>query len=1200
VHIHLFGRIELRSQGVPLPIPRSPKIRSLLAYLVIHHDRSIPRDRLLGLFWPDRDDSAARRALSQALWRARRALGPAADRLVADQDIVLFQLLPEDELDVERFQRLCVTPQPTSPSEEMDRLRRAVDLYRADFLEDIYDDWALLERERLRELYLRALERLLTLHKQLGDYKRALSYTRRLVAADPLREEAHRELMRLYHLLGRSRAAMEQYASLRQTLADELGVEPAAATVALYREIAAALGESDVPHLPVPSSPPPAVRDIGHLPFVGRSQERARLLDLVQAAAVGRGGVALIEGEAGVGKTRLVEEIAAGARWRGMQVGLGRATPNAAPHQPLTDALSPLLTPLRISQLIALVNPLWLSAVTPVLPAVADYLSNLPAPSAGEPQREQEWLWEGLTRCLSGLATITPLMLILEDVHWADEATLAALLYTAPRLRESRLLLLLTCRSTEARQRSAIWEALDALDRALPLQRIHLSPFDTEETATLVGRVLGSAEEAAPFARRLHSETGGNALFLVEALKSLLEEGVLTRADDGSWHFPASKVPLPPVASLQAVVVGRLNRLGDHERAVLESAAVLGEEADFPLLSSVSAVEPAVLLSALEVLVRQGFLTETEVRYRFEHSRIREIVCRFISPQRRQDLHRRAGEALEALHPEQVELLALHFHQGGVLEKALAYAIQAGDRARAAYDYRRALRYYQQALALVGDDLVARWDVLARQEEVLGTLSRREARDEVLEEMLRLAERLDDPLRRAQTLYRQGVLAMATGFPHRSLASLDEAAALARSLGEQALLARCMITTARVHWRMGDVPRCQAAAEKAHAMFQKIGDRQGVETTLDALGSLHLGLTGDYGRALEYFRQVLESTRERGDAYEETAALSNVAIVHAMVGAYRTSLDMLEEALPFLIEVGDRSIESAILVAQSINYRGLGELDRAQEHARRALRLCRQVGNPNFEIQALRMLGLIALDRDDLEQARVWLEQAAAVARSYQQATDWAEQLSHLALVHSRLGNHKIGLRLSDKALAVLERDSDASDQLKQAYFERAQIVAAAEGNGAAQPYLERAYRSLMAVAGRIGDPDLRRSFLENVAENRAIVAAYRVGHIPAPPLQQTVRLPASSAPSGRPLRDDEYVEVVWTVNAPEDDGIAGKVARRRHRLLRLLREARKQGGAPTIENLAEALGVSDRTVKRDLVALRASGHTAPTRGSRS
>ncbi|MFL7794726.1 MAG: BTAD domain-containing putative transcriptional regulator [Anaerolineae bacterium] len=282
LQIRLLGAPELTWNDAPLSVPSSLKVRSLLAYVIFHHDRRIPRDRLAGLFWPERPDATARRALSQALWQMRSSLGPAAGRLTAEREDVVFELRDGDRLDVAEFERLADGP-------DLRSLTAAVDLYRADFLESIYDDWALLERERLRESFLQVLERLIALHKQRGHYEQALAYAQRLAAADPLREEVHRELMQLYHLMGRSRAALEQFVTLRDLLSKELGVKPTPATNALYQEIVTALEAVDMPHLPIASPPPPLLHNLSHLPFVGRVGERTALLSAVQSTVQGRG-----------------------------------------------------------------------------------------------------------------------------------------------------------------------------------------------------------------------------------------------------------------------------------------------------------------------------------------------------------------------------------------------------------------------------------------------------------------------------------------------------------------------------------------------------------------------------------------------------------------------------------------------------------------------------------------------------------------------------------------------------------------------------------------------------------------------------------------------------------------------------------------------------------------------------------------------
>ena len=1208
-----------------LPIPSSSTIRSLLAYLILHHDQPIPRYRLSGLFWPERSESRARRALSNALWQIRQCLGPAADHLISEGDTLTFAMQPGDWLDVEAFEAGLGqgSEAPSGDRSEADGLGTAaldlgetVDLYRGDLLVNISDDWVLVERERLRERYLRALGRLILAHKGKGDFEQALTYAQRLAAADPLREGAHRELMRLYHLLGRPRAALEQYDSLRDLLAEELAVEPTAATVSLYQEIVATLAQTGPAHLPLPLPPPPLLEDSSHLPFVGRKNERRSLTHAVYAALQDQGRIALIQGEAGVGKTRLMEEIMAGAGWRGFQVGRGKPDPlvTASPYQLLQDAASSLLSPLRVSQLAALMEPTWLSAISPVFPSIADQVPDLaPLPALG-PRQDQQRVWEGLSRFLTALASVAPLLLVLEDIQWADDATLMAIPHLALGLSSSRIVLALTYRPAEARQRASVGETLGSLDRALPVLRISLAPFERSEAVTFVQRALGVSSHdarATEFAERLQEDVGRNALFLVETLKSLLKRGDLSPGSARSpadWQFPTRRGPLPKPSSVQDLISERLAYLSTEHRHVLEHVAVLGESASFAALVRISDTETAGLIKALEDLNRTGYLLETPEGYHCGHDIVRDAIYRSIPQQRLSALHRFAGDTLEALHPEMVESLALHFRLGGIRDKALTYSLQAGDRAMKAHECEQALAHYRAALELVGDDVSTRWDVLAQQEKALSILSHREAQAKVLEEMLGLAEQLDDAVRQARTYHRLGWQEVLAGETPKALALLDQAIALAREAGEQELLANALISAARAWWRVGDVGRCQAMTEEARALFQRTCDPQAEMRALNMLGNLHLGLTGNYAQALAHFEERRELANQIGDAYNEAAARGNIGITYTLLGCYERSQDALVGAARVMARVGDRHWRGINLHWQGANHRALGNLTAARAAALESLTVCREAGNRNFEIAALELLGLIALDRRDPEEAGDFFEQAVGAARTNGQTMDWAVAQSHLALAHLHFGQLEEAYGRSQRAISEMEALGGRLSRMKDVCFRHYQIVAARDGYEAAQPHLERAHQQLMKMADDIGDPELRRSFLDNVVEHRAIVTALRRGRMPPERQQITVRLPHVDAPLGRPLRPDEHVDVTWTIAAPRDDEIGvgtgssrqRAAARRRHRILRLLREATARRAAPRVADLAHALDVSSRTIKRDLSTLRAEGHRVKTRGSRA
>ncbi len=1217
LRIHLLGGLSLAWDDQPVPPPAGAAARSLFAYLLTYRDRPHARALLAGTFWPDLPDEVARRRLRQALWQIRSALAgllAPVPFLLADADTIQVNPAAPVWLDVDEFLVKAPSPKPKtqtgkSETEVLDLglgawglglgiLREAVALYRGDFLPGVYDDWALLERERLRAQYLDALDRLAAGLQVQGDHEAALGYARRLAAEDPLREEAHRAVMQLCLRLGRPAEALKQYEVCRAILADELGATPAPETTALARQIAA---QAEV------SPPPPAAdADAAPLPLVGRQAERVALLAHVEAALAGRGGLALVEGEAGVGKTRLVQEIAQSAAWRGLTVAWGRAQElaPAPPYSLVTEALQAALSPLRANQLADLVPGIELRAVSRLIPALADWLPHdrLPPHVPLGPAQDRARLLDALADVVLALGQIAPHLFILEDLHWADESTLAALAHLTPRLTGSRVLMIATYRSGEARERPPVWQTMQALDRAGLRERLILDRLDAAAAGELVRRRLGLPAAVPRFEARLYAETQGHPLFLLETLQALRDEGVLKRDAAGAWRTPwdetttdYAELPLP--ASVREVIARRLKRLDPPTRAVLDAAAVLGQDLDFATLARLSQLDRAAALTVVSDLVRRRFLAEGPAVYAFSHDLVRRVVYQALGDDERRRLHVQAGATLEALHPAQVESLAHHFDRGNVRDKALAYTLQAGERAEGSYDYPAALAHYERASALAGDDPAARWDALARQEQVLAVLSRREAQARVLDEMWTLAETLNDPARQARTRYRQGWREVLAGESTPALAWLDEAAHLARAAGALDLLGLCLTAAARAWWRIGDAARCQAAIAEARSLFQQTGNRRGELQVLNMLGNLHLGMTGDCIQALAYFEENRRLAHELNDPYAQASAQGNMGIAYALLGGYSCSLEMLAEAFQVMERVGDRQWQGIIRRWQAANYWILGDLAQARAVAEEALAICRAVSERNFEIALLELLGQIALEHAELEQARSYFQQAIAVAQANQQTMDAAINQSHLALAHLYAGQPEEADHLSAQAITTLESLGGRLGRMRTVYLERWQIVAAVAGTEAARPYLERAYQLVQELAAGISDPDLRRSFLENVAENRAIIAAYRTGRLPTPPRRQTVRLPRAAAPTGRPLRDDEYVDVTWTVAAPADDEWADKAARRQARVRRLLAQAQAQGAAPRDADLAAALDVSLPTLRRDVAALHAAGHETPTRG---
>jgi DNA-binding SARP family transcriptional activator/tetratricopeptide (TPR) repeat protein len=1289
----VLGGLALAWEGRPLPSIPSSTARSLFAYLAVHRDRPHTRDLLAGTFWPDLPDAVARRRLTQALWQIRRAFRPHAPLLAKGDTIQIDPDLPL-WLDVQEFERLASDDNGGTGAPGAERLQRATELYRGELLAGYYDEWVLGERERLRELFLTVLERLVEAEKQRGEYERALLHARRLAAEDPWREEAHCEVMRLCHLLGRSAEALRQFELCRQVLKAELGAEPSRETVALGRAIAQPGVQEAAPYLPLPRStlhePPALPADWLALGLVGRDQERATLAAQVEAAVDGLGGLVLIEGEAGVGKTRLLQEVVRDAEWRGLQVLWGRCrqAAGAAPFSPWVEALQGAISPLRVEQWSRLVDRIWLQVLGPLLPALAAALPGLAPPPRVEPEREQERLVNALFELLAAWSRSVPLALVLEDVHWADEDSLALLVALGGRLRAQRALIIASYRGDEARSLPAVWRALQALPCAGLRGRLALRPLGQSETGELVRRGLGLRVTAPLFASRLYRETGGNPLFVIEVLRALHDEGTLVRDSNGEWstawdRTTADYAELAVPATVERVLTHRLDLLTAGERAALEAAAVLGDEFSYPLLQETAGQEGTALVAALDGLVRRQLLVERQASLQFGHDEICRVAYHSMAADRRKALHRRAADALEALCPGPrpvTAALAYHLAGGQVWGRAVDAYAAAGREAASVYAAELALRYYGLALDILerhnpfpaAREAERRFDLLAARCPLLHQRAEAEAWRADVEAMRLLARTLSDPGRQVEALLQQAEL----------LANLDSEYEAARRAAEQALAlaqehglrrpqARAWLAIGTA-WKqqghsrpaleayqraleageanpvervelyvglvmtyrdMGEQDRAQAMAEAALEQAQARDDPLVAARVHNALAWIARA-QGHHRAEAEHCRAMLGHMRAIGHRYYEGVALNNLSLACSALGEYGPAIEAGEEALQIFGQIDHRHGQAITLLNLSSRYKDTGQPAEAQRVLTEGLALARELSLADDECRMLSSLaellthagqyaaagealeraeqlahklgssyllatvhfraGELALARGDyrraVERFERSIEQYGASSYGYYQNTT----RSFLAVAHLRSGDLETAVRLSVQAMAQAESQPDAPPSLD-LYLHHYQIMAAAGEPGAAHAALQRAYDEVQKRLDTLENPAWRRGFVEEMPLHRQIVAAWQA----LQPRRLEVRLPRAGAPGGRPLRDDEYVAVTWTVEAPEDRSLSGKADRRQARLSRLLREAAEQGAAPTVEDLAAALGVSEPTARRDLAALRQAGNPVETRGSR-
>jgi DNA-binding SARP family transcriptional activator len=690
LEIRLLGELTVLRAGRALPLPASKKTRALLGYLVLVNGAA-PRSRLCELFWEGPVDPRA--ALRWSLTKLRPLLDDhgdsAARRLAGDRERVGFEPAGA-EIDVVAVRRAVEGGVEQAPTPA---LATAAARFRGELLEGLelpdcyrYREWLLAERETLRALRRSMLA---TLVARLRDTPaEALRHARVWVGVDPLDESAQAAVIRLLGELGQVREALAQYESCRRMLAGELAAAPSDEVEDARRS----LGQRGKASLPLPGGlaltsvaaprgTPGRIAQPG-IPLQGRGRERAELAALLDTAAAGHAGMVLfVSGEPGMGKSRLLAELAALARARGGTVLSGRAfeAEMVRPYGAWIDAL-------RSANLAAL-------EAEPLRGELAPLLSELgPAPSgAGDRGR----LFDAVLQLLTGSgAAGTPTVVVLDDLQWLDDASAALFHYLARDLTRpaagSRLLLACAARPGELADNPAALALVRALSREGRLHPLELAPLSAEETAALVRAAVSGPGDLG---ERAFVESRGNPLFALEVARALARgESALSDSLDG-------------------LLRERLERLEGRAREILPWAAALGRGFASELLGSVTGLPPAELLAGLGELERHGVLRAVEATaegleatFDFSHDLLRQAAYRQLSSPRRRLVHRQIARIL-ATEPDADGALAgdvaHHAALGGDLELAASAAVRAGERCLRLFAPAEAAELVERALPLV-------------------------------------------------------------------------------------------------------------------------------------------------------------------------------------------------------------------------------------------------------------------------------------------------------------------------------------------------------------------------------------------------------------------------------------------------------------------------------------------------------------------
>jgi len=988
LQVNLLGGLEIHLDNQPLPKPPTLKSQSLLAFLILNRRQAQARDRLIGLFWGDRPERRARRSLTTALWHLRRCLS-AGEYLLSDSHQVQFDPQADLGLDVDQFKTLA---QQETPHD----LQTAADLYRGDLLENFYDDWLITERYRLQTMFFEILAKLMTGQEQAGAYQPALATALRLLEHDPLREDAHRLVMNAYCRLGRRHAALEHYQRCRELLRAELDLELLPETAALYQAIL----DGQVPEttsIQEATRPPGLTRrrpsEPGKGNFVGREHELSLLNQQWEQVQEGQGAAVLVRGEAGVGKSRLLAEFVERLRWQGARVLEGKCYQfeRALPYQPIADALRTVLSTLDPAELPSFSKWVW-RELARLVPELLEREPELAAGSAIHTDEERVRLFDAVGRFLASLSSRGPLIMVLEDLHWATESSLQLLHYLARQLSGRPLLMVVTWRPEAVSPKNPLAALQEQLVRERLAQVLDLGRLSPSAVESLVVSWSGAGEAVAPLAHRLYEETEGNPYFLIEMVTTLLDTGVI-RLEEGVWQgdfleISQDKLPLP--AGVSETLLARVGRLGEQAQKLLRLAAVLGRQFDYDPLQSAWGRGEEATLEALDELLRRKLIREGSgpagKDYIFDHALVQETIYRSIHYRRRQQLHRLAGRTMEHLYahdPSAAGELAHHFERAGQTDIALGYLVTAGEQAQAIFAFREALGLFARALALAPAE---RTDALVARALAGWSASRREINGddpqiwEHLDKALEIWKQLDEPAQvagcyfmlafqyadfgQARTLVRQGLDAI-------------------QGKKLEHLKSRAWGLLARFHEHEGNFAQARVWAEQQRQVGKEIGDQSELARAYHRLGSILLRIGGPMGMAADHSQKAAQLAEDLG--WLDFAAGSHNIAGHCLLALGRTG-----EAEVACRRAWQLSVELDIPWRQAWCYHSLAEIASRRGNWEQAHQLLDQaealmVQQPSHfqEIAILRTRGQVFGRQGDLETACPVLEKALAMSQRY-------------------------------------------------------------------------------------------------------------------------------------------------------------------------------------------------------------------------
>lgn len=1129
LRIQLLGPFQAW-QGQNTLVWPTKKVKALFQILLIEPGKLIPKDLLFEYLWPDLPPNKAQNNLWVTVSQLRRVLQPDSPAHTRSAYIqkkgegYCFNSESDYWLDSEE-----VATQITSTRLAPDLLKRisalesALSLFHGDYLEEEpYAEWTQFPRMQWQRRYKQILIDLAEAYGQNGHFRQASELCREILSLDRTNESACRLLMICLVYQGEIPAALSVYEDVVQSLRSDFDIEPMTETTDLLHQIHQLEKGRD---LEIHDWTFSSIESGISTPCVGRGKEISQFSKLLSQASAGQGRTVIVSGEPGIGKSRLIQEMTILAHQQGFQTFSTQCfeVEQTLPYQSLINLARQMITNDNRWQILA---PVWLRELTVLVPEIEEVASSATtrAPLLDDlVENHQGRLFQAIYHLFLNQAEVQKSIFVVEDIHWADTATLLCLHYLTRYISSNQITLIFSYREENLSANAGLVTLLNSLQREEHVTLFPLSRLTETDTKAFLTHSEDTALNADRLSHWLYQETDGNPLFFISLIQSLREEGLLGKELDPDWHTrirTESSLTLPE--AILVSVGDRLHSLSRTECDVLDWMAVFGRRIDFYTLQVINDQSKIILLNTIEQLMARQLLIEIHGKYGFAHNKIREVVYHDLSAARRTLYHHQIGTKLEELAPssEDAGILAHHFECGHENTKAFGYWMEAGEQALNTYAYQQAVHHFEHALALT-DQIASQMDAHLGLGRAFTLSDDYKSAAAVLQQGLQLAEKAGDNLQRTLLLYAQAQNANRQHRPDGGKEEVEAALSAAEQTGNDYYLAQSLLLLTEVHESDGDLGSALETANRAQMTGHKLNDKLIEARALLEIGFLH-AQRADFEKAVSASELGLQLLAETDDRNAKAYAWNILGRALGGRGDYSRALNAFNRCQEEAEIIGDRYLLAQVFNMQGWLHRELGDYENGLKFDKEGIESAKRWDKPSPEISArLNLcLGLFFLGDtkrelellDEIEEQiaagsfgfHSWrwrlrllhtrglcllsLDKPAVVVPLAEEGLQLAEiklTRKYIALNHELLGRAMAMLGDVDEAVREIELAVALADEIQyqpirwEGRFQLAHLYRQKNSLKAAKVTISEAKGIIQAILDNLDDESLRTTFLK-------------------------------------------------------------------------------------------------------------------------